>query len=182
NGTTPPAPPVTPPPVQPNPSLTMAVDKTVVATGDTLTYTLNVAAGQVPLSGGTLFAVLPAGTQWMDATGSGRLWGDTVMWRFGALPAGTGGAVSFRVRVPGTTPPGTIIQEQAQLLAGGQTSLVSSNVARSVVAIPGVPVTLLATVDRRSVRPGDTFTYRLTYANVSGTTLGNVQIVDPLPA
>lgn len=175
-------PPVNPPPVQSNPSLSLSVDKTVVAPGDTLTYTLSVAAGQAGLSRGALFAVVPPGTQWVDASGSGMLWGDTVVWSFGALAGGTGGAVSFRVRVPGDLPSGKVITEQAQLLPGGQAALVSSNVASSIVATPGTPVTLLTTTDRRTLRPGDTFTYRLAYTNVSGTTQGNVQIVDPLPA
>src|SRR5207302_750290 len=104
----------------------------------------------------------------VDANANGMLWGDTVVWSFGALPAGTGGSVSFRVRVPGDSPPGTVIQEQAQLLAGTQTAFVSSNVVNSIVATPGAPVTLLTTADRRTARPGDSFTYRLTYANVSG--------------
>src|SRR5262249_55900535 len=50
NGGTTPVPPVNPPPVQSNPSVSLAVDKTVAAPGDTLTYTLNVAAGQAGLS------------------------------------------------------------------------------------------------------------------------------------
>src|SRR5262249_36216576 len=129
-----------------------------------------------------LFAILPLGTQWMDATGNGMLWGDTVVWSFGALPAGTGGAVAFRVRVAGYGPSGTVIQEQVQLLPGGQAVFVSSNVVNSIVVTPGAPVTLLTTADRLTARPGDTFTYRLAYTNASGTTLSNVQIVDPLPA
>src|SRR5262249_5589797 len=177
-----PVPPINPPPVQSNPSLSLGVDKTVVAPGDTLTYTLTLAAGQAGLSRGALFAVVPPGTQWMDATGNGMLSGDTVVWSFGALPAGTGGAVAFRVRVAGSTPSGTVIQEQGQLLPGGQAVFVSSNVVNSIVATPGTPATLLTTADRRTARPGDPFTYRLSYANVSGTTVGNVQIVDPLPA
>jgi uncharacterized repeat protein (TIGR01451 family) len=183
NGTIPPVvPPVVPPPqTQPNPSLTLSVDKSAVAPGDTLTYTLAVAAGQTGLSRGALFAELPPGTQWMDATTGGMLWGDSVVWSFGALAAGGAGTASFRARVLGNTPPGSVIQEQAQLLVPGQTTLVGSNIVSSIVITPGVPITLLTRATQPIARPGDTFTYQLTYANVSGSTLSGVQILDPLP-
>jgi uncharacterized repeat protein (TIGR01451 family) len=184
NGTIPPVvPPVVPPPqTQSNPSLALSVDKSAVAPGDTLTYTLAVAAGQTGLSRGALFAELPPGTQWMDATSGGMLWGDTVVWSFGALAAGGAGTVSFRARVLGNTPPGSVIQEQSQLLVPGQTTLVGSNSVSSIVVTPGVPITLLTRASQPIARPGDTFTYQLTYANVSGSTLSGVRILDPLPA
>jgi uncharacterized repeat protein (TIGR01451 family) len=168
--------------VNAGPALTVnkTVDRQTAAPGEILTYTLTVTNTGGTVTGAALFDVIPTGTQFVQASNNGVLSGETVVWSFDNLAAGTGAAVSFRARVLEDTVAGTPISNQAQLAIPAQGSVLTSNTVTTTVAPPNAQLTLAKTADRTTARPGDLVTYTLTYTNVGTTVANNVAILDPL--
>jgi uncharacterized repeat protein (TIGR01451 family) len=160
--------------------LTKAVDRAAAEPGDVLTYTLTAVNGGTAASDrAALFDAVPPGTQFVDASSGGALSADTVVWVFGSLPINASVVVSFRVRVLTGGIPGSLIQNQAQLVVPAQSALVNSNTVTTLVGAAGSPLVLGKTADRSFAQPGDIVTFTLTYANLSGVPVSAV-IVDPL--
>lgn len=165
-----------------NLTLNKTVDKAQAGPGDVLTYTISFSNnGGAPVANGSLFDVIPPGTQFVDAANNGQLSGNTLVWTFSSLAPGTGGVVSFRVQVQNDVVPGTIIRNQAQLAVVAQGTVLTSNAALTTIAQPGVDLTLAKAVDRTAAQPGDVITYTLSYSNLGPGTATNVEIVDPVP-
>jgi uncharacterized repeat protein (TIGR01451 family) len=167
----------------PSLTLTKTVDKQAAAAGDILTYTLAFTNnGLTPLSNGSLSDMVPAGTQFVDASNNGLLSGNVVVWSFSNLGPGTGGVVSFRVRVLPGAAPGTQITNQAQLAILSQGTLINSNPVVTTIGGAASALTLAKAVDRTTANVGDVLTYTLSYVNLSAAPANGVQILDPLPA
>jgi uncharacterized repeat protein (TIGR01451 family) len=165
-----------------NVTLTKSVDRAQAGPGEILTYTISFTNnGGAPVTNGSVFDVIPPGTQLVDASNNGQLSGNTLVWTIPALAPGAGGVVSFRAQVRNDVVPGTLISNQAQLAVAAQGTVLTSNTAVTTIAQPGVSLTLAKTVDRTAARPGDVITYTLSYSNLGPGTATNAEIADPVP-
>ena len=145
--------------------------------GDLITYTV------VYTNGGTLDALdvvitdyVPTHTTYV----TGGVYADGVV-RFdlGGVNMGTGGSVSFSVRINEDTPVGTVITNTATV-ASHQTLPVTTDPVTTTVIAPALTLRKAVT-PTGGARPNTTLTYTLTYTNDGNLDATGVVITEALP-
>ncbi len=160
-------------------------DGVVSATvGQQLTYTVTVTNQLTTesVSGVSVTDALPAGTQFVSASGGGTLTGGTVTWTVPALAAAA--TVSRTVVVEVLPGAGTTITNQANASApdpgfAGATLTGSATDTDTVDRLTLTKTGVLA--NPSSPKPGDTVTYTFVLTNAGGGPLSAVAIADPMP-
>jgi uncharacterized repeat protein (TIGR01451 family) len=138
-----------------------------VEPGTTLTYTAtyaNVAAAASAAA--TLSVPVPAGTNFVSATGGGVLSSGVVTWSLGVLSAGQSGTRQFTVGVNALAG-GEVLRTAARLQAGSANARASS----SAVVQAGSPLRLEIESDPDPVRNGSGVDVQVTVSNVGGSTI-----------
>jgi len=106
----------------------------------------------------------------------------------GSMPVGSGGAITYKVRVPANMAINTIITNQAQIASTGSSATPDPNPANNTQAPTSTLVNARAdlsitkTDSPDPVTAGSNLTYTLTVANVGPSDAQNVVVTDPAPA
>ncbi len=107
--------------------------------------------------------------------------GELMTWDLGTLPAGASRTAVYAAKVlSGNEAPadGSVLSSRAVVSAGASVGATST----TDVLVDATPALTLGVVeDREPVRPGQTLTYRLTYANPGPVSLSSVTLQAPLP-
>ena len=146
----------------------------LVGVGDTLTYTIDWAAGD---EGGTVTVTdtLPAGTAYVDGSadngGSYDEGTNTITWDLGSQPAGARGTVSFDVTV--TDEAVTVIENTATIEVGENAQDVS-------VAVDFPKKEAIDTTPDTGYQVGDVIEYTIEYRNDTDAA-ATVTVTDSLP-
>ncbi len=162
--------------------------------GDEMTYTIDYSYS--PLAAGdatniTITDVLDSDLQFISATGSFVVIGDTVTWSLGTLHPGDSGTVTVTVRVDNATVYGTEIPNDV-------TISYTEDTPKTLTTLPVIfkvqAMDIIKEVSSTLASPGDTLTYTLTYYNttslartylgVSSTitiVAGTIQVEDVIP-
>jgi uncharacterized repeat protein (TIGR01451 family) len=86
--------------VEPTPiTLTKTVDKSTAKSGDLLNYTISYISGNQTYTDINLADQLPAGTDFVSATGGGQLINNIITWHFNDFSPGERGSFNVQVRV-----------------------------------------------------------------------------------
>ncbi|CAN5704136.1 hypothetical protein BH24CHL8_BH24CHL8_05140 [soil metagenome] len=88
--------------------------------GDTITYTLQYEnLGPAPSSKARVIDTLPAGMRFVSASGGGAYdpGKNTVKWNLGTVAEGSGGTLTIRLKIRGSTPDGAIVVNEARFRA-----------------------------------------------------------------
>ena len=93
-------------------------------------------------------------------------------WTIGALPTGGSGQVSITLRVAGVLPNGTLLTTTASIADGPAFSTASENTV--VSSAPALGVSILDAPE--PVRPGETLSYTITYANTGSDVATGVSL------
>jgi uncharacterized repeat protein (TIGR01451 family) len=93
-------------------------------------------------------------------------------WTIGALPTGGSGQVSITLRVAGVLPNGTLLTTTASIADGPAFSTASENTV--VSSTPALGVSILDAPE--PVRPGETLSYTITYANTGSDVATGVSL------
>ncbi|WP_187276457.1 DUF11 domain-containing protein [Parahaliea maris] len=149
-----------------------------VLPGQQFTYTLSYEnSGSLDAANVTLTDVLPAGLNFVSASGNGSLSGSTITWDLGTVSAGATGNETLTVEVDAGAVAGTVLDNLADIQTG---ALVATSLwSVTVDAAPILRVT--KTSSRAVVEPGDLVTYTITYENIGTADANNVEIVDSYP-
>jgi uncharacterized repeat protein (TIGR01451 family) len=164
--------------------VTKTVDRSTVAPGDVITYTLTYGnTGTGDATGVAISDVLPQGTTFVDTTGNGILFGTTVFWSPGSVSPGQTGTVTLRLRANPGLPTGTPITNTAQISSVEGPIGVPSNGATVTVNPAPLPSPLVVTkqVDAASAAPGQSLTFLITVRNSASTPTTGVTVTDPIP-
>lgn len=152
----------------------VSIDGKLVGVGDTLTYTIDWAAGD---EGGTVTVTdtLPAGTAYVDGSadngGSYDEGTNTITWDLGNQPAGARGTVSFDVTV--TDEAVTVIENTATIEVGENAQDVS-------VAVDFPKKEAIDTTPDTGYQVGDVIEYTIEYRNDTDAA-ATVTVTDSLP-
>ncbi len=162
----------------------LAVSKSAAASvvsGQNLTYTLTYGnTGSGNATGALISDALPAGTDFISATGGGTFASGVVTWNVGSLNAGvTGQRVSFTVKV--TAASGTIINSVYAIRSSEVSAVTGPLVSTSVTTAPSPTLTISKTA-AASVVSGQNLTYTLNYGNTGSGGATGVLISDAVPA
>jgi uncharacterized repeat protein (TIGR01451 family) len=152
-----------------------------VVSGQNLTYTLTYGNGGSGNATGVVISdALPAGTNFVSATGGGTLGSGVVTWNIGVLNAGvTGRAVSFTVNV--TAISGTVVNS-AYSIRADEVSAVTGPPVSTAVTVGAAPALTISKSAAASVVSGQNLIYTLTYGNGGSGNATGVLISDALPA
>jgi virginiamycin B lyase len=152
-----------------------------VVSGQNLTYTLTYGnTGSGNATAVLIRDTLPAGTDFVSATGGGTLSSGVVTWNIGGLNAGvTSQSVSFTVRV--TASAGVVTNSAYAIQASGVSAVAGPPVSTTVTAAPSPALTISKSA-AASVVSGQNLTYTLTYGNSGSGTAAGVVISDVVPA
>ncbi len=160
----------------------LALSKTAPAShvipGQQFTYSLSYEnSGSIDATGTALTDVLPAGLNFVSASGGGTESGSIVTWNLGTVPAGNTGQETVTVEVDPSVGAGTVLDNLAEIQSG---SLLATG--QWAVTVDSAPVLRLTkTPSKTVVEPGDLVTYTLAYENTGTAIANNVEIVDQYP-
>ncbi|WP_425554823.1 DUF7507 domain-containing protein, partial [Kitasatospora putterlickiae] len=137
-------------------------------------------------TGVTLTDVLPAGTTYVEGSGTGcTASGRNVTCTAADLAPGAETTISFRARVDAGLAPGTKLDDTASLdYRGGQTGRDqhrTSNTVRNTVA-EHAGYRIAKTADKTQALPGDTVTYHVDITNTGNAALTGLTVTDDLSA
>jgi len=158
----------------------------VLAPNGTILYTVGYANNTAVDQNVTITDAIPAGTTYVPGSITG-IGGDTsalvggvgtLTWTIPNVAPGTGGVVSFRVRVDVASTPGTEIRNRAIVNVGG--TIYNSNETVDIVTPKDSTVTPDPGNTSGNLATGDRIDYVIAYAN-SGTKNATVFIVDNIP-
>ncbi len=184
-GQTPPVVVATP---QPALSLTKAlsgVGNTTVAPGDSITYRLTFqSTGSDPADNVVLTDTLAANLNFVSATGTYAVAGQTVTWNLGDQPPGSPQTVEVTAQVDPSAPNG-IINNDATIDADSLSPVTSNTVSIQVDGDPNIA--LFKTVDDNTTtsaqrEAGRKIEYKIRYENVGGGDASNLVISDVVPS
>ncbi len=179
--------------VDPMVSIEKTADKSIVATGDIITFTLEVINhSPIPTISTSVLDIIPAGTTFIEnsvsinGTQVPNIRPDTGM-NIGSLPADRVATIAFKVLVTSIPSNSTIINS-ATVTAAFQltpqapiiTFVINSNIVRIPVQFVTVTVTKNASVS--SVYLNQYFDYTVRITNTSEISLSNVSLQDTIPA
>ncbi len=170
--------------IEKEPGLTLVkeITESNLVPGGSIAYQLTFGnSGNVDLTGVTITDDYPEQYVTVTNPGTGTDNGDTVVWNIGDLPVGATGTVTYTVSINQDTPANTDIINIA-VITSDQTGPVQSSATTEIPAKPGEPkLTIVKSVDKEFVNPGDTATYTVTVANEGDDTAVNVELTDLLP-
>ncbi len=152
----------------------VSIDGKLVGVGDTLTYTIDWAAGD---EGGTVTVTdtLPAGTAYVDGSadngGSYDEGTNTITWNLGNQPAGARGTVSFDV---------TVTDEAVTVIENTATIKVGENVQDVSVTVDFPKKEAIDTTPDTGYQVGDVIEYTIEYRNDTDAA-ATVTVTDSLP-
>lgn len=162
----------------------ISLDKTdtpdPVKAGENITYTLAYAVFDAPVSGLKLVDTLPANTTFVSASNGGTYDNTTnkVTWDLGTVNPGSY-TVTLTIKVAGSITNGTLIINTAVLTGGG----VEMKTATQKTTINSGPIlTIVKSVEKSPVYPGDSVNYIVTIKNNGSDTAFNLRLADTMPA
>lgn len=124
--------------------------------------------------------IVPPDMDYVSSTGGG-IYDDetnTVTWTDPGLAPGEGGQVQLTLRVNGSAPDGTVIENTAAISA----DLAVGVIASATVTVKRTPVLeLVKSANVSSVLPGDEIVYTLQFSNSGNATAYDVLLEDPVP-
>lgn len=179
--------------VDPMVRIEKTADKSIVATGDTITFTLEVINhSPIPTISTSVLDIIPAGTTFIEnsvtinGTPVPNVRPDTGI-NIGALPAGSVATITFQVLVTSIPSNSTIINS-ATVTAAFQltpqdpiiTFIVNSNIVRIPVQFVTATVTKNASISSAYLNQYFDYTVRIT--NTSEISLSNISLQDTIPA
>ncbi len=157
--------------VQSDRALELSVDPlpAVVAPGELLAYEVTYGnAGNAQVGGAVLELPLPAGVEFVSATGNGAYAGGVVSWDLGGLPAHGGGRQRVQVRVANGLSDGELLVVNAAALSG---KVNARAIQAQAVAVSRVrenqPLRLQVEIDPDPVEPGERLDVRIAVSNSS---------------
>ncbi len=165
---------VIPPVIEKHPS------KDELIPGETFTYTLEYEnPNEINLTGAIIDDTIPAGLDFVNATGDWVIDGSRVTWWIDNVGPGGQGFVTLTVKVSDDTPAGVITN--CALFLTNQYPIVEDCV--NVTVFGCVPaVELEKTSSQPEVAPGESFVYTIEYENSCCANLTGVVVSDHLPA
>ncbi|GMR65362.1 hypothetical protein BAC7755_20320 [Bacillus sp. MN7755] len=179
--------------VDPMVSIEKTADKSIIATGDTITFTLEVINhSPIPTISTSVLDIIPAGTTFIEnsvtinGTPVPNVRPDTGI-NIGALPADTVATITFKVLVTSIPSNSTIINS-ATFTAASQltpqdpiiTFIVNSNIVR--IPVQFVTATVTKNASFSSAYLNQYFDYTVRITNTSAISLSNVSLQDTIPA
>ncbi|EEL94431.1 Cell surface protein [Bacillus cereus AH1273] len=179
--------------IEPMISIEKKADKSIVVTGDIITFTLEVFNhSPIPTVSTSVLDMIPAGTTFIEnsvtinGTPVPNVRPDTGI-NIGALPAGSVATITFQVLVTSIPSNSTIINS-ATVTAAFQltpqdpviTFIVNSNIVRIPVQFVTATVTKNASVSSAYLNQHFDYTVRIT--NTSEISLSNISLQDTIPA
>ncbi|EEK45651.1 Cell surface protein [Bacillus cereus m1293] len=179
--------------VDPMVSIEKTADKSIVATGDIITFTLEVINhSPTPTISTSVLDIIPAGTTFIEnsvsinGTQVPNIRPDTGM-NIGSLPADRVATITFKVLVTSIPSNSTIINS-ATVTAAFQltpqapiiTFVINSNIVR--IPVQFVTVTVIKNASVSSVYLNQYFDYTVRITNTSEISLSNVSLQDTIPA
>ena len=174
-------------------SIEKTADKSIIATGDTITFTLEVINhSPIPTISTSVLDIIPAGTTFIEnsvtinGTPVPNIQPDTGM-NIGALPADTVATITFKVLVTSIPSNSTIINS-ATVTAAFQltpqapiiTFIVNSNIVR--IPVQFITATVVKNASVSSAYLNQYFDYTVRITNTSEVSLSNVSLQDTIPA
>ncbi|PFC90107.1 cell surface protein [Bacillus anthracis] len=179
--------------VDPMVSIEKTADKSIVATGDIITFTLEVINhSPIPTISTSVLDIIPAGTTFIEnsvsinGTQVPNIRPDTGM-NIGSLPADRVATITFKVLVTSIPSNSTIINS-ATVTAAFQltpqdpiiTFIVNSNIVR--IPVQFVTATVMKNASVSSAYLNQYFDYTVHITNTSAISLSNVSLQDTIPA
>jgi len=167
-------------PDNPSMKITKTANKTIVAPGDNVIYTLNYTnTANQPATGVVITDVLDTNFTLVSAcTGicNFNLGTRTLTYNVGNLADNASGTITIEVQVNSSTT-NTLINNTATI-DSNETTLSSSDVAVAVIAIIPANISIVKSASTSTLHRGDTFTYTISYANstipVTNTSISDV--------
>ncbi|MBU0707078.1 DUF11 domain-containing protein [Patescibacteria group bacterium] len=169
--------------------LDLASDQDMVPAGSNVVYTVDWAVVDADVTNLVLKAELPENTgivSVMDSAeasiatvnnGEYDLSTNMVTWELGNKAVGTSGIATYTVSVDSNTADGTVLESVATLNSN-ETEAVSASVLVDVSNTP--MLTLVKSVDKTLVSPGDSINYTVEVINEGYADAVNVQLIDEL--
>ncbi|MCU5375654.1 cell surface protein [Bacillus cereus] len=179
--------------VDPMVRIEKTADKSIVATGDTITFTLEVINhSPIPTISTSVLDIIPAGTTFIEnsvtinSTSVPNVRPDTGI-NIGSLPAGSVATITFKVLVTSIPSNSTIINS-ATVTAAFQltpqdpiiTFIVNSNIVR--IPVQFITATVVKDASVSSAYLNQYFDYTVRITNTSNISLSNVSLQDTIPA
>ena len=155
-------------------------DKSVLAPGDLVTYTLDLQnTGNSIARSVTVFDLLPLNTSFVSASPPATVDARNITWELGDIVPGESPSLLLTVQADAPLDNGTIIFNTASVGADNANPSVSFHQA-TIQSSPTLQLSKVA--DRNTVQPGEQVTFSLTYANAGNADAQNVVLSDPIPA
>ncbi|SCC13493.1 DUF7507 domain-containing protein [Bacillus wiedmannii] len=179
--------------VDPLVSIEKTADKSIVATGDTITFTLEVINhSPIPTISTSVLDIIPSGTTFIEnsvtinGTPVPNVRPDTGI-NIGALPADGVSTITFKVLVT-SIPSNNTIVNSATVTAAFQltpqdpiiTFIVNSNIVR--IPVQFITATVVKNASVSSAYLNQYFDYTVRITNTSNISLSNVSLQDTIPA
>lgn len=147
-----------------------------IGAGDTLAYDLTYGnAGNAAVSGTQMRFPLPAGTQFVSATGGGTLLDGTVTWNLGTLPANGGGRERVSLQVAATGNRKLLVVDNATIL-GNVASQPHFARADAVSRIGAGALGLTSSITPNPVRPSQLISAQFGISNPTASATGTLTL------
>ncbi|WP_317933477.1 hypothetical protein, partial [Halioxenophilus sp. WMMB6] len=148
--------------------------KQLVEAGDEVTFEVSFGnIGASAINPGTLTALLPSGTTFLNASDGGTLSGSTITWDLGVVNSGTSGKRLFTAMVSGSANDGMMLSTDVAFSSGGSTLATGGEI---LAVDSGIDLDLDVTVTGDSMH-GDQFSYfRYVVSNTGSSSLTGVAL------
>lgn len=147
-----------------------------VASGGVLTYELTYGnAGSSSANDAEMRFPLPAGTQFLTATGGGTHAGGVVTWDLGSIPANGVGSERVTVQI-GALSSGTLLMVNAATISGEVDFLQRTSRGRAVSRVGSMAIELSAEINPDPLQPSELLDGQIFIANPTGTATGSLTL------
>ena len=153
-----------------------------VTVGDVLTYSITATNTEGVVADITITDIIPAGTEFVDASNGGVLANGTVTWNFTDVAVDGDVTATFRVRVTEAALRlnGASVTNHAQVIVGNHPAVSTNTTSnppegKKVTFVDNTPV-------EGSVKVGDRLLYTVDYYNDTNETITDLVIRDKVPA
>lgn len=147
-----------------------------VISGDPLTYEVVFSnTSSAPAENATLRLPVPAGTQFVSATGGGALTGDSVIWNLGTIPGNTGGRRRVNVVLDVISNGAALLVDSAALSATVNFQDRESR-AMAVSRVDTEELLLLLEVNPDPATPGEVVDTQISISNLSVSITGDLTL------